>query len=186
MLEQASGRVDAHLAASMPTGASTSGPAALLRSRSLPPGRRPAGTRARSYSALVGVRSPSIRRGRLCENTAFSPPVNRASGCQGCRLRSSRLAREQRALRFNFLVRSPTRRPWPPVASRSLLFFAPFSFHCCPTSRCSRRPRLVVTSTALLSPVVNYHGLARCHLQALGFPDAAAAERRYVGRTVAT
>jgi hypothetical protein len=37
-----------------------------------------------------------------------------------------------------------------------------------PTSRCSRRPRLVVTITATFSPVVEYHGLDRRHLTPLG------------------
>src|SRR3954447_2392353 len=35
---------------------------------------------------------------------------------------------------------------------------------------------------SILSPVVEYHGLGRCHLQRLAFLDAAAAEQRYVGR----
>jgi hypothetical protein len=41
--------------------------------------------------------------------------------------------------------------------------------------RRSRRPHLVVTINASLSPVVKYHGLARLHLQPFRFPDAAAA-----------
>jgi hypothetical protein len=38
-----------------------------------------------------------------------------------------------------------------------------------------RRPHLVVTITASLSPVAKYHGLARRQLTPSGFPDAAAA-----------